>query len=165
LRLLRLLGPLRHCLGNTLWRLLRRLLGALRLLLLRGLRPLRPLLLDWRLLHPLLLRWRRLRTLGLLRPFGALLLGRLRPLLLLLLRGRPPTTSLLLSLFAFLVLRVDWYHRSHTQHDRGSSRYSSQSHDDHSYSTFVLARSLPRAAQDGRCRAHKQQHVSVHLPC
>jgi hypothetical protein len=44
----------------------------------------------------------------LLRPFSMLL------------RSRPP--ALLLALFVFLVLREHWYHRSHTQKERGGTR-------------------------------------------
>ncbi len=179
---------------SALWLLLRRLhpLGPLLLDLRLRLRPLGPLLLDLRLrlyplrplllnlrlrplllllLHTLLLGWGLLRTFRLLWPFGTLLLRRL-----LLLLSRP--APLLPFLFVFLMLPVHWYHRSHTQEEGGCTCYSSESHDHHSYSTFALARQRPSAAarrgprEDGRCRAHRQQHVAaplaprdtVHLP-
>jgi hypothetical protein len=62
------------------------------------------------LLHSLLLGCRLLCTFRLLRPFRMLLLGR--------------TAALLLTLFVFLMLRVDWHHCSDTQKERGGTRYS-----------------------------------------
>jgi glucan phosphoethanolaminetransferase (alkaline phosphatase superfamily) len=110
------------------------------------------------LLHSLLLLWGLLRTL-------LLLLRWLRALLLLLSRS----AALLLSLFVILMLRINWYHRSHTQEDGGGTRYTNRSHGYHSYSPFVLARQMPSAAPqscasaDGRCRAHRQQYVTAPL--